>query len=278
MNQQMTRRFGIRSRGIGLLVLLGMPLGMASFSLAMTPTAAANAGFDRYAAALELRLGKEHGNASAFLVLPPKGTDGDARLRRGELVVERLTPRADPNLPGAMLHDWRGTAFIPGANAADFERLLQDLNSYPRRFAPEILAARAAGAPGDRVEASMRVQQKHVITVTLDTTYEVQFGRLDPRHGFSISRSTRIQEIDKAGTREERALSPSDEHGFLWRLNTYWSWAERDGGLYVQIESISLTRAIPTGLGWAIGPFVESVPRDSLEFTLRAARAALAAK
>jgi hypothetical protein len=39
--------------------------------------------------------------------------------------------------------------------------------------------------------------------------------------------------------------------------------------LYMQIESVTLTRAIPTGLGWAIGPFVNSVPRESLEFTLR---------
>ena len=68
---------------------------------------------------------------------------------------------------------------------------------------------------------------------------------------------------------------PSEEHGFLWRLNTYWSYEERDGGLYMQVESVSLTRAIPTGLGWAVGPFVESVPRESLEFTLRAACNAL---
>ena len=71
------------------------------------------------------------------------------------------------------------------------------------------------------------------------------------------------------------ALNPDEEHGFLWRLNTYWSYEERDGGLYMQIESVSLTRSIPAGLGWAVGPFVESVPRESLEFTLRSACNAL---
>jgi hypothetical protein len=45
--------------------------------------------------------------------------------------------------------------------------------------------------------------------------------------------------------------------------------------LYMQVESISLTRSIPTGLGWAVRPYVESVPRESLEFTLRAASNAL---
>ena len=115
----------------------------------------------------------------------------------------------------------------------------------------------------------MRVRQQHVITVVMDTTYDVSFGRLDAQHGYSISRSTRISEIDSPGTGRSARSSSSEEHGFLWRLNTYWSYEERDGGLYMQIESVSLTRSIPTGLGWAVGPFVESVPRESLEFTLR---------
>jgi hypothetical protein len=121
----------------------------------------------------------------------------------------------------------------------------------------------------------MRVRQRHVVTVVLDTTYDVDFGRLDPSHGYSSSQSTRIVEIDAPGTPEERALTSDEEHGFLWRLNTYWSYEERDGGLYMQIESVSLTRSIPPGLGWMIGPFVESVPRESLEFTLRSACNAL---
>jgi hypothetical protein len=124
-------------------------------------------------------------------------------------------------------------------------------------------------------EAWMRVRQRHVITVVMDTSYDIVFGRLDAQHGYSVSRSTRISEIDSAGTAEEHALSSSEEHGFLWRQNTYWSYEERDGGLYMQIESVSLTRSIPRGLGWVVQPFIESIPRESLEFTLRSACNAL---
>ena len=74
---------------------------------------------------------------------------------------------------------------------------------------------------------------------------------------------------------EKRVLGPDEEHGFLWRMNTYWSFEERDGRLLMQIESVSLTRSIPRGLGWAVRPFVESVPRESLEFTLRSVGRAL---
>jgi hypothetical protein len=151
----------------------------------------------------------------------------------------------------------------------DFERLMKDFNAYPRHFSPQVLQAKLLSQQGDSLHAIMRVRQRHILTVVMDTAYDIVFGQLDARHGYSISRSTRISEIASPGTAAERALAPSEEHGFLWRLNTYWSYEERDGGLYMQIESVSLTRSIPTGLGWAIGPFVQSVPRDSLEFTLR---------
>jgi len=184
-------------------------------------------------------------------------------------MIEKLSPSANGDFSGAMLHHWRGTAFVPGAKAADFERLMKDFNAYPQHFSPQVLQAKTLMQQADHLQAWMRVRQRHILTVVMDTSYDVVFGRLDAQHGYSISRSTRISEIDAPGTSHERALSPGEDHGFLWRLNSYWSYEERDGGLYMQIESISLTRSIPAGLGWAVGPFVESVPRESLEFTLR---------
>jgi hypothetical protein len=127
-----------------------------------------------------------------------------------------------------------------------------------------VLRARVLERQGDQFQVVLRVRQHHVITVVLDITSNVHFVRMDTSHGYSISRSTNIVEID-----DGRALSPDKSHGFLWRINTYWSYEERDGGLYMRIESVSLTRAIPRGLGWAVGPYLESIPRESLEFTLR---------
>ena len=61
----------------------------------------------------------------------------------------------------------------------------------------------------------------------------------------------------------------------MWRLNTYWHMEEKNGGVYIQCEAVSLSRDIPTGLGWMIAPFVESVPKESLVFTLGRTREAL---
>jgi hypothetical protein len=233
------------------------------------PTQAAVTAFNAYAHTVELRLAQQHRAQAGFLAATNAGQQSEARLRKGDLIVEQLTPATGGDFPGAMLHHWRGTVFAPGAKAEDIDRLLRDFNHYPQIYSPQVLSAKIFSQSGDQMQATMRVRQQHVITVVMDTAYNITFARLDPLHGFSNSISTHIAEIDHAGTSSERALNASEEHGFLWRQNTYWSYEERDGGLYIQIESISLTHAIPNGLGWAIRPFVESVPRESLEFTLR---------
>ncbi|MGA8938304.1 MAG: hypothetical protein WB439_03985 [Acidobacteriaceae bacterium] len=257
-----------------LLFLDGPRLLMAE------PTRAAVAAFSAYCRAVEARLAQQHRSSGTFIMLASGDPQQErSRLRQGELVVEEVSEQAarpaDAALSGAMLRHWRGTAFVRGATPADFERLMRDFDAYPKYFAPQVLAAKTLSTNRDDSHAWMRVRQRHVITVVMDSTYDITYGQLDARHGYSISRSTRIDEMEAAGDGSERALSSEEEHGFLWRLNTYWSYEERDGGLYLQIESVSLSRSIPRGLGWAIGPFVESVPRQSLEFTLRSACNAL---
>jgi hypothetical protein len=271
--EHMTQRWsGSKLVLMGMLeVLMALTCGI---SRAEQPSPAAVAEFNTYVGALDARLAAQHRQNAGFVVLEDPAAQTEARLRRGEFVVENLTP-AKTDLPGATLYHWRGTAFLPGGRAVDFEQLMRGFAAYPRIYAPQVVSAKVLSQNGDRYQATMRVKQKHVITVVMDTTYNIEFGRVDARHGWSNSRSIRIDEIDNAGTKNERERSPADQHGFLWCLNTYWTFEERDGGLYVQVESVSLTRSIPSGLGWVIGPFVGSVPRESLEFTLRATSYAL---
>jgi len=273
----MTRRLFTISQPIsisrGLLALLLFIV--AACRATADPAPAAVTAFNLYISAVESRLAQQHGSQGGFLAPPASGSNSETCSRRGELIVEHLATSAGTDLPGAMLHHWRGTAFAPGATAADFERLMKDFNAFPRHFSPQVLHAKVLAQQGDHLQVVMRVSQQHVLTVVMDTTYDVAFSKLDAQHGYSIARSTRISEIGSPGAAAEHALDSTREHGFLWRMNTYWSYEERDGGLYMQIESVSLTRSIPRGLGWAVGPFVESVPRESLEFTLRSACNAL---
>jgi hypothetical protein len=248
-------------------------LAAASVCCPAQPSPAATAAFNAYVDTVESRLARQHQSPAGFLdpasseTLKPGGlAHGDPA---GDLIIDKLTPSPAPDLPGAMLHHWRGTAFVAGAHAADFETLINNFSAYPRYFSPQVLQAAVLSAQNGHQLVSMRVSQRHVITVVMDTTYDVTFGQLDAQHGYSTSQSIRVSEIDSPGSPTERTLNSTEEHGFLWRQNTYWSYQEQDGGLCIQVESVSLTRSIPAGLAWAIGPYVQSVPRDSLEFALR---------
>lgn len=270
-------RMGPRTRG-ALVSLLSVSACVAARCEAPAPATAA---FSTYVGKVESRLNRQHRSMNGFLASSGSGARTDARLRNGEVIIEHMTPANEADLSGALLHHWRGSAFVRGATVADFERLMKNFSGYPQRFSPQVVQAQVLsphdGRIPDQFTAMMRVRQHHVITVVMDTNYDVTFGRLDGQHGYSISRSTRISEIGSPGTTHEHALTGGEAHGFLWRQNIYWSYEEREGGLYMQVESISLTRAIPAGLGWIVRPYVESVPRESLEFTLRAACNALKA-
>ena len=241
----MTRRFLSASQApfSSAPLALAVIVTAAPAPAAAQPTSAALAAHNSYVAVVESRLDKQHRSPGAFLAPFASPVQNDARLRSGDLIIEQLTPRSSSELPGALLHHWRGTAFVPGATAAGLERLLRDFDAYPRLSAPAGAQGEAVAQNRDSLKATMRVRQRHVIAVVLDTDYNVAFGRLDAQHGYSLSRSTRIAEIDSPGTPRERALGPGEEHGFLWRLNTYWSYEERDGGLYIQIETVARSRA-----------------------------------
>ena len=142
-------------------------------------------------------------------------------------------------------------------------------------FAPAIVRSKLLEHNGDRFRFYLRFYVKKVIGVTTDTEHDGVFGRAGPDRAYSRLHSTRVAEVENAGTSGERQTPPDTGHGFLWRLNTYWRFAQGDGGTWVQCESVTLTRDIPLMLGWIIRPFVTEIPKESLTFTLVSLRKAL---
>ncbi len=127
----------------------------------------------------------------------------------------------------------------------------------------------------ERYRVFLRLVKKQVITVTLATEHDVQYTQAGPSRWRSSSRTTKIAEIEDAGKPTEREQPAGKGQGFLWKLNSYWRFEEKDGGTWIECEAISLTRDIPTGLGWIVEPIIRNLPKDSLENTLKATRAAL---
>lgn len=264
---------------IALLVFFsGMPSAAAAAEL--KPEAAQ--GYARYVQLTEERMKSELAPGGIFLSVDglPEAQRSDtyARLQRGEVVTTRLRtedPSGKVSTPEALIHHWVGTIFIPGASLKQVLALLQDYDRHYVYYKPEVAQSKTVEHAGDEFKIHYRLVRKKIITVVLDTDYDVHYHAVDAAHAYSDSHATRIAEVEHYGEAAERDMPPGNDGGFLWRLDSYWRFVDTGRGVYVQCEAISLTRDIPTGLGWLIGPFVESIPRESLAFTLDSTRDAV---
>ena len=238
--------------------------------------------FERYVQLTEQHMQTELQPGGAFLWVDglPEAHRNDAymRLQRGEVITGRLETRDSSGhlrVPGAMIHHWVGTVFLPGASLQQVLTVLEDYDRHAVYFKPQVAKSKTLEHAGDDFKVYFRLTRKKIVTVVLDTEYEVHHEQLDAVRAQSRSYSTRIAEVVHAGESNERQMPPGKDTGFLWRLYTYWRFFETARGVYVQCEVVSLTRDIPNGLHWLIAPLVESIPKESLEFTLRSARAAV---
>jgi hypothetical protein len=143
-------------------------------------------------------------------------------------------------------------------------------------YKPEVIDSRVISHNGNDFHIYLRLLKKKVITVVLSSEHDVKYTPLDKTRWRSVSRTTRIAEVENAGKPDERELPPGTGEGFLWKLNSYWRFEERDGGTWLECEAVSLTRDVPTGLGWIVLPIIRDLPKQSLENTLRSTRTALA--
>jgi hypothetical protein len=239
-------------------------------------------GFDEYVRLTESRMQREWAPGGVFLWMDglpePRRNEGYARLQRGEVVSARLrtADRAGrSNTPGALIHHWVGTIFIPGVSLAQVLAVVQNYDRHDEFYKPEVAQSKLVEHTGDEFKVHYRLRKQKIITIILDTDYEVHRHSIDPAHVYSDSRSTRIAQVENAGEPDEHELPPGKDGGYLWRLNSYWRYFDSGRGVYVQCEAVSLTRDIPAGLDWLIGSFVESVPKESLEFTLQSTRTAV---
>lgn len=261
-----------------MIWLLALPT--ATGGTRLKPEAAR--GFEQYAQVTERRIQSELQPGGTFLCVDrlPEARRQEAmiRLRSGQVVIERVeTPPAAASIstPGAMVHDWVGTVLIPGVTLLQVLATVQDYDHHHEYYAPEVAKSRTVAHNGDDFTIYLRLKRTKIITVVFDTEHQVRYHALDATHAYSESHSTRIAELGNAGEARERVLPAGEEHGFLWRLNSYWRFSETREGVFVQCEAISLTRDIPTGLSWLVGSFVESIPKESLSFTLESTRAAV---
>ena len=197
------------------------------------------------------------------------------QLRKGEIVAQLSMGKELVRVPDGLIHDWVGAAWIPGTTVKQTLLLVQDYDNHKRVYKPDVIDSKLLSHQGNDFKIYLRLLKKKIITVVLDTDHDVHYSPLGPTRWFCRSYTTRISEVEDAGKPKEKVVPPDTGYGFLWRLDSYWRFEERDGGVYVETRAISLTRDVPAGLGWIIEPIVRKLPKQSLINTLTATRKAL---
>jgi hypothetical protein len=200
------------------------------------------------------------------------------QVRGGQVVAQFWSGHGPVKVPNGLIHDWIGASFTPNTTVKEVLALVQDYDNHRNIYKPEVIASRLISHRGSDFQIYLRLLKKKIITVVLDTDHEVHYRSLDPARWICRSFTTRICEVEHAGSPKERVLPPDTGSGFLWRLYSYWRFQEREGGAYIECRAISLTRDVPVGLGWIIEPIIQKLPQESLINTLEATRRALLAE
>ncbi|HEV2986865.1 MAG TPA: hypothetical protein VG759_00375, partial [Candidatus Angelobacter sp.] len=214
------------------------------------------AAFNHYITATEARFANELRPGGPFLYVDALSTDAQKaaydQLKRGDILVEKLQtklPQKESDVPDGIIHHWVGLVFIPDTTLAKVIATAQDYGHRDELYKPDVIAARVLWHQGNDYKIFMRLYQKRFTTVVFNTEYDVHWGQADAKKLYSNSYSTRIAQVKDASHPDGEEYPVGKDSGYLWRIYTYWRFQEKDGGVYLQCEAVSLTRDIPTGLG-----------------------------
>ncbi|MGE5322432.1 MAG: hypothetical protein ACM3SW_06200 [Actinomycetota bacterium] len=250
-----------------------LALNTAASGAELRPKTAA--AFDKYVEATQQRFAAELKPDGPFLYVDALSADERnadyTRLKDGEILIEKLHTRAPgvhKDVPDGMVHHWVAVVFVPGVALAQVLRVVKDYDHRAELYKPEVTASRLISHQGNDYKIFLRIYQKKFTTVVFNTNYDVQWGEVTPDEYYSNSISTRIAQVKDSDHPDGPEYPPGTGAGYLWRLNTYWRFEQKDGGVYIQCEALSLTRDIPFGFGWLLKPLVTRIPRDSLNRAL----------
>ncbi len=225
------------------------------------------------------RLSREQKDGRCFLWadrLPEKERRAALeKCRRGEAVVERLETRENgmaTDVPDGMVHHWIATILVRGVTLRETLDQLQDYDNYEYMYNPNVQKTRLLRMDGRDFRVAMRLYRKTIVTAVYNAEFSIGYLPLDQRRAFSRALTERIAEVENAGKPGEKEKPRDEGAGYLWRLNTYGRYEERDGGAYLELETVAFSRSVPAILAWLVNPHVRSIPREYLSRTLSQTR------
>lgn len=200
--------------------------------------------------------------------------DGKRRseIRSGRILAEPITKNGNQSLDGADIHDWIGGVFVPNATIADVLTVVRDYDRYKDFYRPVVADAKVLERSPDEGRFTMIwVKKVLFVTAALESEYSATYSRVDDKRWYSMSNTIRVQEIEQYGKAGQHKLPPGEGRGYLWRLYTVARYQERDGGVYVEMESVGLSRTVPSYIRW----IADRLSKDALMTSLGQTRDAV---
>jgi hypothetical protein len=209
-------------------------------------------------------------NSDGPFLWADESPDRGAKLRNGEIVVAPAGPHIPKRVPSGLIHHWIGATFIPNATLHDVLPVVRDYARYREIYHPAVIDSRAIATGESEDRFSMLLMNKSVVSKTaLESDYRASWFRVSDQRWYGVSETMRIQEIAGYGTDGQRTLPEDEGTGLIWRIHGITRFEERDGGVYVELEAIVLSRDIPVALRLVVSPIVRRVSRESLMTSLR---------
>jgi hypothetical protein len=195
------------------------------------------------------------------------------RVQHGELAVTNHDPR---KVPQGMIHHWVGAMFIPNVTLDQVMRVVNNYDSYSEMYKPLIRKTAVLERDGNTVKLNVLAVQKALsVTAAVETDEEIQVTRPAPNRVCIKADSVRMQEIADYGKLSEHPYPEARRPGYVWRAVIVQRLEERDGGVYVELETVSLSRGIPIEVRWLIKPLTDDLPRRMMTDILNATRDAV---
>jgi hypothetical protein len=225
--------------------------------------------WEAYLQAAKARNHKRLADGDSFLSIDAGPADA-AKLRQGDVIVSPARPNVPVKVPSGLIHDWAGAIFVPNASIGDVLRVVRDYDHYQATYHPNVVGSKPIEMGECEDRFSIVIMNKSFFAKSaLDSDYRSIFVRVDDEHWYSTTETTRIQEVADYGAASQHLLPEDHGTGIIWRLYSFARLEERDGGVYVELEAIALSRDIPVTLRWVVDPIVRRVSRSSLATSLQ---------
>jgi hypothetical protein len=193
-----------------------------------------------------------------------------AKVRSGEIVVASANGDNPQRVPGGLIHHWIGAVFLPDVKLTDTVELTRDYDRFKEFYHPSVFESKAIARDGSDDIFSMQLVNKVFFSKTaLDADYRATNVRVDDRRFYRVSKTTRVQEVEDFGQPGEHRLPEGEGGGYIWKLYSVARFEQRDGGVYVELEAIALSRDIPVAVRLVAAPIVRRISRNSLLISLQ---------